>query len=211
VAAAEAAPPAQRVALLRAALLVAPSGLHDWLRLHVFQAERAVGNDQQASVAVTPLLPKLWWLRNTTPAAMGPADDADAADTVADPSADIANEAIQPTGTQNATQYVANTDLYSLSAALASDSDKLAFALSLAAMDQRLGDDQRAAQDLQAATRLSSDKTQQVALTARALALRSRLAIARDNAARRPIIQDSIEQTMLVRPRLRTGAAEVQP
>jgi hypothetical protein len=35
--------------------------------------------------------------------------------------------------------------------------------------------------------------------------------VARDNSARRPVIQDSIEQSVLVRPRLRTGVAEAQP
>jgi hypothetical protein len=98
-----------------------------------------------------------------------------------------------------------------LSAVLATNSAKLDFALSLAAMDEHLGDDGRAAQELQAAMRLTPDKTQKTTLQGRALALRRQVAVARDNATRRPVIQDSIEQTVLVRPRLRTGTAEAQP
>ena len=57
IAAASAAPPAQRVPILRAAIAFAPDSLLNGLRLQLFQAEIVQGHFAQASVAISTRLP----------------------------------------------------------------------------------------------------------------------------------------------------------
>ncbi len=96
--------------------------------------------------------------------------------------------------------------------ALATPTDHLNFLLALATMDEHLGEDASAIDDLQAAKILSADAAQSAKLELRIATLRNNLALQQENASRRPTIQgNSLEQTNLVRPRLTAMTAKVIP
>jgi hypothetical protein len=96
--------------------------------------------------------------------------------------------------------------------ALATPTDHLNFLLALATMDEHLGEDASAIDDLQAAKILSADAAQSAKLELRIAALRNNLTLQQENASRRPTIQgSSLEQTNLVRPRLAAMNAKVLP
>jgi hypothetical protein len=96
--------------------------------------------------------------------------------------------------------------------ALATPTDHLNFLLALATMDEHLGEDASAIDDLQAAKILSADAAQSAKLELRIATLRNSVALQQENASRRPTIQgSSLEQTNLVRPRLTAMTAKVIP
>jgi hypothetical protein len=96
--------------------------------------------------------------------------------------------------------------------ALATPTAHLNFLLALATMDEHLGEDASAIDDLQAAKILSTDTAQSAKLELRIATLRNSVALQQENASRRPTIQgNSLEQTNLVRPRLTAMTAKVLP
>jgi hypothetical protein len=79
-------------------------------------------------------------------------------------------------------------------------------------MDEHLGEDASAIDDLQAAKLLSTDAAQSAKLELHIATLHNSLALQQENASRRPTIQgNSLEQTNLVRPRLTAMTAKVIP
>jgi len=194
IAAAANLPPAWRAAVLRAAIQTAPDSMLNWLRLRIFHAEIAQDHYEQAQVAIAPVLANSFSVR------FGQSNINGGEHHIGDQT---------PQNTANATISGINTT-YTVDAALTSPQDQRAFTLALASMAEHLGDDQQAIYQLQELTRLTSDATEIARLEGRIAVLQRRLDIARENAARRPIIHDSIEQTVLVRPRI-TNNEKVQP
>ena len=83
--------------------------------------------------------------------------------------------------------------------------------LALATMEEHLKQESQAIADLQTAVRLTDDTAQRSKLEGRASGLQQLLTIQMENSTRRPVIQKSIEQTALVRPRLMASTTKVQP
>ena len=184
---------AQRGDLYRAALLVAPDSIHDWLRLQVFDSAMAAKDYKQASVAIEPLIASNAWMR----AATAPAED---------------NTDSMDATTDTAAAFVPSTpDPYALTTVFQTDAQRTSFALALDEMDEALGKPELAQQDLQMARRLTTDATQKAALTTRLKAIEQHIANEQENANRRPVIQTSLDQQVVVRPRLVAETGEVQP
>jgi len=81
----------------------------------------------------------------------------------------------------------------------------------LATMEEHLAQEQQAIKDLQTAALLTEDNAQKLKIESRIHGLQERLTIRQENATRCPVIQKSVEQTVLVRPRLTASSAKVQP
>ena len=81
----------------------------------------------------------------------------------------------------------------------------------LATMEEHTAQEQQAIRDLQTAALLTDDKAQTLKIEGRIQVLQYRLTMQQENATRRPVIQKSVEQTVLVRPRLTASTAKVQP
>ena len=215
IAAAATATGAQRVALLRAALLTASERMCDWLRLQIFYAEAQSSNQQQANVAITPVLARNGWIKISA-AAKPPAPwSADEDTLMASPNQN--NGAYMAKGDDMNDDSQGNEDLsesadaasYSVRGALPDDAAKLKLMLAVAAVEEHQGNLVSAEQDYAAAAELASSSTETAAYKAHAKTLADALALAAENNARRPVVQDSIEQTVLVRPRL-TSLKEVR-
>jgi hypothetical protein len=194
-------PPAQQIPLLQSAVLVAPDSMIDRLRLQIFEASVAAGKYDLANTAIQPVLASQPWVRSIPAASDTDSEDAemneaDTTDTVA----------------QDATAQAASVESHSLSAALGTDEQKVAFEVKLAEMDEHLGKIDLAVQDLQVARALTPDAAQQKTLDARLSTLQATSAREAKNAKRRPTVKDELQQTVVVRPRLTASApAEVAP
>jgi hypothetical protein len=101
-------------------------------------------------------------------------------------------------------------DPFTLDAAVPDEASHRAFLVALADVDQHRGDEAAASQDLAAALKMNPSATQASELKARIHAPENALNLATENTQRRPVIQSSIVQTAVVRPRL-TALPEVHP
>jgi hypothetical protein len=185
--AAAALPMAQRGTLLRAAIMDAPTSLLDQLRLDIFTAEVAANQYEKANTAVAPLLSENPSLRTA------PSDESTEVN-----SEEPTTEDSSAVGTQAATL-------------LTQPQDKRDFLLALATMEEHLSEEQQAIEDLQTAAQLTEDKVQQSRIASRIGSLQERLNVRQENATRRPVIQTSTQQAVLVRPRLTASATKVHP
>jgi hypothetical protein len=217
--AAAAVPIAARPALLRAALAFAPGGA---LRLELFYAEAAAGANERALAAVQPLLGSYspgymngrygrYAYYPHSPVSEGggdslAADRADVPEPQPDPDA-AESEAESDQTTANSSAAAADA----FPALIVAPAKKLAFAADLATVYERLGDDEGAVPWLLAAKRWSKSAAQQVVLVKRISAARRRIAVRQENAARRPVVQESLDQAVLVRPRVDAAGSGGRP
>ena len=185
--AAEGAAVAARPGILRAAIGFAPG---DALRLAVFRAEVAAGEDEQALAAVTPLILSDRRYYGGRDMSEDDSSKGDVAESAESESASDSEEA----------------PLVMMPAMLSSREEKLAFALEVAKMQERLGNDGETVTWLMAARRLSDDSKEKTNLAARLTAARRRARVGAENDQRRPVIKESIDQAVMVRPRV--GLAE---
>ncbi|MBB5063430.1 hypothetical protein [Granulicella mallensis] len=187
---AAALPTAQRGTLLRAAIMDAPASLLDKLRLDLFTAEVAANQYERANTAVAPLLSENPSLR-TAPS----------------------EESTEGTSSDISEATTEDSDAQETQAAtiLTQPQDKRDFLLALATMEEHLSEEQQAIEDLQTASQLTEDKVQQSKIALRISSLQERLNVRQENATRRPVIQTSTQQAVLVRPRLTASATKVHP
>jgi len=203
MAAANAVAAEQREALLRAALLNAPPTLIDKLRLQLFRVEMATGNYAQAEVAVKPLVnPAGVLFGGTSLAGDVVYGTPNSQDGVANNGASAVDDSSGDTASYVAGMAVANADQNSLEGMLSTPEMRREFLLLLAKVDEQLKDDGAAVRDLQAASTLTKDATEKAKVDAQVKTLQARISIAVENAERRPVIQPSVEQKVLVRPKL---------
>jgi len=217
--AAASAPVAARPALLRAALAIAPG---DALRLELFHAEAAAGENERALATVQPLLGSYspgymngrysryaYYPRSAVSETGGdslaadmagqspPQSDPDAAETV--------SEGEQTMSDNGGTLAVA------MPVSIISPAKKLAFSADLATTYERLGEDDQAVPWLLAARQWSRTPAQQAVLVKRIVAARGRIATRQENASRRPVVQVSLDQAVLVRPRVDAAGSGGRP
>jgi len=202
--AASALPVAQRGLLLREAVSVAPASVLDWLRLRIFQSEAAQTKYEQAEVAIGPVLTRGGRIRLF--AAMGSAQPRTAAGSAA-------SDEDEDSGATNApaSQRGSTLDPHSVEAAVASNQDRRAVLMTLATVHEHLDQFSEAVIDLRTASRLTATAAQRQTVTLRIRALERHIGIDRQNAARRPVIQDSLQQRVRVQPRVglvRVGATD---
>ena len=200
IAASNALPAAQRAATLRAAILTAPAALVDTLRLEIFRSEIAANHYEQADTVITPLLNKHADLRFVAQDESSEEEDSGSDHTYTTDG----EEHIYTPGEDSSSSD--DAPVLSLSQA-----EKHDFVLMLATMEEHLAQEQQAIRDLQTAALLTEDKALKLKIEGRIHVLQDRLAIKQENATRRPAIQKSVEQTVLVRPRLVASTAKVQP
>ena len=189
--------PGRAVPLLRSALLIAPDALSDFIRLRIFQAEAALGHFEAGYLAIEPVL-------NTHPD-LRTAPDVERSDDVND--SDTIDNTVDRV--QSVTAYNA-LDPFTFDAALPDNASRLALLVALADVDHHRGDDASALQKLRAALRSHPSAAQEGQLRDRIHDLEVILALARENAQRRPVIQGSVVQNVVVRPRL-NALPEVHP
>ena len=195
IAASGVAPSPQRATLLREAIAIAPVTMLDWLRLRLFQTELALRHDQQASVAIAPVLDSDAML--FLPPSTSVSDDS------------TSDEADNPP--TSSTTAAANSP-YSIGSAFSSTQDKLTFLLALATMDEHLNDNQQAIERLQSAKQFSEDAAEKSRIAIRVEMLQADIDLVQQNAARRPVLQPTVEQINIVQPRLVAGVkSEVHP
>ena len=175
--------------MLRAAMGFGPG---DALRLALFKAEVAAGADERALATVTPLLNDN---RGYGYSYRYPPDD----------SADA-----EPDGQELANDTKERIPV-AMPAVLSSHMERLEFALGIAKMDERLGQDGEAAAWLMKANDLSDDAGQKAGLAKRLAAARERVRASAENSSRRPVVQESIDQAVLVRPRAGPAAVGGRP
>jgi len=190
IAAATEAPASAQPILLRDAMATAPS---DTLRLAIFRAEFALGHHDQALAAVKPLLQStngLYRFQN------GYQDDS-SSQAIIGPSIENlnSNESI-------------GTPLPEL---LRTTEEKITFALAVATLYEKDGDDQDAVNYLRTAIVLNRDAALGQTITTRLTAAEARIQLANANQSRRPVIQPVLNQAVVVRPRLTTSSQKVQP
>jgi hypothetical protein len=208
----------------------------DALRLALFKAEVAAGADERALAALTPLLnDNRGYGYGHRYGAANMSGENDSADANADDERETTDEGeYAAPGNSNETSPVV------MPAILVSGSEKLVFALEVAKMQERLGQDSEAANWLLAAIRLSDDAGKEAesrfmplrapmsqnrdmghpaaaaaerrgALAKRLTAARERVRVSAENNARRPVVQESIDQAVVVRPRLVAATSGGRP
>jgi hypothetical protein len=205
--AAQSAPAAARPRILRAAIGFAPS---DLLRLSLFKAEVAAGEDDRALAALTPLMTDnrgynyRYSYRSDTGNLSAGIDSSgpEAVNTGQQAEADEGDS------TSSDSEQVSPV---AIPVIVSSRAEKLAFSLEVAKMHERLGQDSEAVTWLTQAAKLTSDGTEKAMLIKRLDAARQRIEIAEDNDSRRPVVQASIDQAILVRPRLSAARAGGRP
>ena len=198
--AAQSAAPAQAVSTLRSALLVAPGALSDIIRLRLFQAEVFLKHFEAAYIAIEPVLNAHAYLRFPPNAEASNLSDSDSVDNTVN----IDTRSVVTGVAPNA------LDPFTLDVAIPNEAAHREFLLALADVEQHRGDDAAALQDLNAALEMHPSATQASQLNARIKTLQASLRLAAENAQRRPVIQSSIVQTAVVRPRL-SALPEVRP
>ena len=100
---------------------------------------------------------------------------------------------------------------YTVSQEFSSKENRRALYAMLGLVEEHTNDLSRAIGHLNVALRLSDTRAEKAQLRARIRGLERRAEITRVNAGRRPVLQDSIEQTVRVRPRQMLASARVQP
>jgi hypothetical protein len=194
---------AQRPPLLRAAIEFAPISMLDWLRLKLFLAEVTQSQFEQASTAIAPLVQKGMFasLKDEVSQPMDVAVTTDQAEEESGTTTDVAAaESSPPT-----------IDAYSVPAAITTRKGRRAVFLTLATVDEHLDNLPQAVNDLKSALLLSDTPVQKTSLQVHIRSLQRRIDIAQENRARRPVFQESIEQTVRVRPRKTLTAARTRP
>ena len=223
IAAAATAPAVQRPGVLREALAVMPG---DSLRLHLFRAEFALGHMERALAAIQPLL--------ENPAGHGQQPDADSdteTDTETADSPQAADE--QPQDLQTEANDTPNTDTFSngnasgaaddddtdtqaakagipLPTMLATNADRVDFALAVATLLEHLDKAERALQFAQAASFYNKISTRDAEIARRIDLLQARVQRQQENTARRPVIHEALDQAVVVRPRIQGNEAVLQ-
>jgi hypothetical protein len=90
--------------------------------------------------------------------------------------------------------------------------EKVDFALAVAELYERTGSYEQALSYAQFAGRLNQDARRRIQIARRTAALRLRVQTARENSSRRPAIHESLDQAIVVRPRISIAASQqVQP
>jgi tetratricopeptide (TPR) repeat protein len=208
--AAATAPVAARPALLRAALAFVPG---DALRLELFHAEAAAGQTERALATVQPLLgPYSPGYLNGRYGRYAYYPHASAAQNAGNSLAadlsvtDLSQHGPDEAETDSESDDTTTNDLSPAEVAfpslIVSPAKKLAFSADLATVYERLGEDDQAVPWLQAARVWSKTPAQQAVVVKRIAAARARIATKQANAARRPVVQVSLDQAVLARPRV---------
>lgn len=187
VIAAQTAAPAQAVSMLRSALLIAPDALSDIIHLRLFQAEAILRHFEAAHIAIEPVLETHGYLRT--------AQNPDAVET---------RSVVETSEPPN------SLDSFTLEAALPDEASRRVLLLTLADVDSHRGEDELTLQELRAVLNMHTTAAQTAELQARILGLQNAVDLAAQNTQRRPVIQESVVQTVVVRPRL-TALREVHP
>jgi hypothetical protein len=206
--------PAKREQLLREAVAVSPSGLAiqdvsagfagSALRLRIFRAEAELGHDAVAFYAIEPLLngpySQATQFTNNDGSENQPADG----DTYA------AEDSIS-TAAAGDEENLANLErLAPLPAKGArTEAEKLALAVQIAKVYERVDRQTNALTYLKLAARLQKDDAARAELKNHIARLQTSLALDAQNTQRRPEIRHALDQSNLVRPRL-TKAQELK-
>jgi hypothetical protein len=198
IVAAQKAAPAKAVPMLRSAILAAPDALSDFIRLRLFQADFALDHCEAAQVAIEPVLTSHPSLRLVE--SVEQRDDSASNDDAAESS----TPAIDASAAQS------SVDPFTLHAVLPDETARRTFLLALADVDRKCGQEGIAVEDLNAALDTHPPASQAGQIKARIHALQNAIDLANENAARRPVIQPSVVQSVVVRPRL-TALPEVHP
>jgi hypothetical protein len=192
-----------RPEILRKAIAVVPS---DRLRLAIFRAEFALGHDDLALAAVQPLLdfPAGYvQTADSDPDSVGGVDGSEDVEEIATVSAESDSGG---TRGENEAVYAA------IPALLTTVKERVEFALAVATLDEHDGNDEQALSYVRFAARINRDAGRRAEIASRVEALRSRVQVERDNNSRRPVIHESLDQAIVVRPRIANSAAQqVQP
>ncbi len=191
--------PAQAVPLLRSALLIAPDALADTIRLRLFQAEVSLAHFEAAHLAIEPVLDTHSYLRFAPNPEPTPGN-----------AIDVSNDTTSTDTPGVESSVVPNLDPFTLDAALPDEGSRRAFLLMLADVDQHRGEDSAALEELEAALKMHPSAAQASELNARIHSLQAALDLDAENAQRRPVIQSSVVQTDIARPRL-SVLPEVHP
>ncbi len=201
IAAADTASTQQKPGILRAALATAPS---DALRVAIFHAELAADHSERALAAIRPLLDYRY---------EGPqnsdADNLQPADVQADETAEVTAEAATSwiDGSEDTQSWRYGSPLARL---LHSREEKLAMALELAAMYEKLNQPRQQIAALKDAAHFMTEDKTRLDLLARIAKLQVRIELDQANSQRRPRLHASLEQSVLVRPRLTRTTTPVQ-
>ncbi len=212
IAAANAAPASAKPGILRKAIAVASS---DPLRLKVFRAEFALGHNELALAAIQPLLEfPGGYVQTTREEAFADIDDRTV---FVDEDASTAaggNQAALDDGNPGRVEGADDTAVaYApLPSLLTSIKGRVDFALAVATLYEHAGNDEQALAYIRFAARLNEDAARGTEIERRMAALLLRVKTERENNSRRPIIHDSLDQAVLVRPRLaNAGPRQAQP
>ena len=192
--------------LLREAIAISPVGLAgapgfagDDLRLRIFRAETALGQDATALDAIQSILRRT----NVEPdqsAQSGEGTTAEA-ENDANTNDDIGSQfGSLESGSESLAQLEAQAPLPV--GGKESDGDKAALAALIAQVYERTDAPGNAVPYLKLAVRLQSNPAIHAALERRLEKINIALALETENASRRPIIQRALNQSVLVRPRL---------
>jgi Tfp pilus assembly protein PilF len=196
IAAASTASAQQKTAILRAALAVAPS---DALRLSIFHAEISAGNAESAFAAINPLL-----IYRYDPPQTSDTDSDQPDSTPADDSSDSARRWNYGDDAQS---WASGSPL---SALVRTREEKLAMALELASMYEKLNQPAQQMVALRDAVKFVPDDKRLGELKSHIAKLQARIALDQANAPRLPRLHPTLEQSALVRPRLTRTTAPVQ-
>jgi hypothetical protein len=190
--AASIAPVAMRPLLLRAAMAVEPD---DALRVALFRAEFANGADERAIAVAQSLQANNsgYGYRRVRP-------ESDRFDENEQPDDGYP---IEGDATANGTE---DPPIAGMPAVLRTRNERLEFALDLGTAQEHLGHDGEAVGWLVDAGQLTSDSARRKELASRIGADRERMRVREENDSRRPVVQPSLDQAVLVRPMLVAGA-----
>jgi len=216
VAAARSAPTAVRPTILRKANSVAPS---DALRLDIFRTEFALGNSELALATIQPMLESPEGYVQAVGALSSVPSDSDSGESDADGQVDSADDGTGQSNLDALSSYPDSADATGGSAAYApvpwllkTPKEKVNFALAVAALYERTGNHERALSYAQFAGRLNRDVNRRVEIARRVAALWLGVQTERENSSRRPAIHESLDQAIVVRPRISNAASQqVQP
>jgi tetratricopeptide (TPR) repeat protein len=165
----------QQEALLREALAIEPDGSDsDAIRVGVFHAEAALGQNALAMSGIRPLISRLEGTVSSTEVQEE------------EPAEDVESEVVSP----NLMSVV--EDVEQRATLLAAISD----------ISWKMGDSSNSIQYLQTAAHLAPKSPQHTTWRQKLAQRQSVVRRARTNAARRPVVHDALEQSIAVRPRL---------
>ncbi|HTA78403.1 MAG TPA: hypothetical protein VK720_02605 [Terracidiphilus sp.] len=216
VAAAASAPAAAKPAILRKAIAVAPS---DSLRLGIFRAEFSLEHSELAFAAIQPLLESPGGYVQTAGAGASVPNDSDSAEGGVDGpdgSVDVSSDensqdaqGSEPDSVEASDAAAAYAPVPSL---LKTRKEKVDFALAVATLYEHAGNDEQALTYARFAARLNDDSGRRAEIARRTAALWLRVRTERENSSRRPAIHESLDQAIVVRPRIRDAPSrQVQP